>query len=103
MENEPDDVPLKLSQFLMQYRITPHTTTQRNPSKIMFGRNIRSRLDNLQQERNSAYTPKMKATPIFSVGQPTQIRFYNDNSEWKFGTVLNQIGPSHNTVLVDGK
>jgi hypothetical protein len=93
MANEPSDVPLKLSRFLMQYRITPHTTTKRSPSKIMFGRNIRSRLDimrsKLQQDRNSDnYTPKMKATPIFSVGQPV---------------VLKQTDPLHYTGLVDGK
>jgi hypothetical protein len=86
MENEPGDVPLKLDRFLMQYRMTPHMTTKRSPSEIMFGRNIRNHLDimrsNLQQERNSAnYTPKMKATPIFSVGQPAEILFYNKNSK----------------------
>jgi hypothetical protein len=60
--------------------------------------------NNLQQERNSAnYTPKMKATPIYGVGQPAQIRFYNDNSKWKFGNVFKQKGPLHYTVLVDGK
>jgi hypothetical protein len=108
IENELVDIPLKLSRFLMQYRITPHTTTKRIPSEIMFGQNFRRRLDimrsKLQQERNSAsYTPKMKASLIFSVGQPAQIRFYNDNSKRKFGTVLKQTGPLHYTVLVDGK
>jgi transposase InsO family protein len=97
IENKSGDVPLKLSRFLMQHRITQHTThdnkekptrndvltKHQKPSK----NHMRS---NLQQERNSAtYTSK--------------IRFYNDNSEWKFGTVLKQTRPLHYTVLVDGK
>jgi transposase InsO family protein len=45
MENKPSDVKLKFSRFLMQYRITPHTTTKKSPSEIIFGRNIRNRLD----------------------------------------------------------
>jgi transposase InsO family protein len=54
MSNEPGDINIKLNWFLMQYRITPHTTTKRSPSELMFGRNIRSRLNimrsNVQQE-----------------------------------------------------
>jgi transposase InsO family protein len=44
MENEPSDITLKLNRFLMQYRITSHTTTKRSPAEFMFGRKICSRL-----------------------------------------------------------
>ena len=34
-----------LNQFLLRYRTTPHPKTGKSPSEIMFGRNIKTRLD----------------------------------------------------------
>ena len=33
-----------VARFLLQYRVTPHTTTGRSPAELLFGRNIRTRL-----------------------------------------------------------
>jgi hypothetical protein len=105
MENEPGDITLKLSRFLMQYRITPHTTTKRSPAELMFGRKIRSRLDimrsNIQQEMNLNNFETPKKTPSYVPGQPVQIRFYNGPCKWKFGTVVCQKGQLNYAVLVD--
>ena len=37
----------KLSRFLFKYRLTPHSSTGTAPSELMFGRCLRSQLDNL--------------------------------------------------------
>ena len=34
-----------LCNFLLHYRSTPHTTTGKTPAEIMFGRNIKTRMD----------------------------------------------------------
>jgi hypothetical protein len=107
MATEPGDISLKLSRFLMQYRITPHTTTKRSPAELMFGRNIRSRLDimrsDLQQEMSlNNYTPPSRS-PCFTPGQSVQIRFYNNPSnKWRFGTIVGQRGSLNYDILVDG-
>jgi len=82
MESEPGDVSVKLNRFLLQYRITPHSTTKRSPAELMFGRSIRSRLDimrsNLRQDMDVAnFDSTLKEQQTFSAGQPVQIRFYN--------------------------
>ena len=35
-------VETKLSRFLSQYRLTPHTTTGRSPAELLLGRQLRS-------------------------------------------------------------
>jgi transposase InsO family protein len=107
MANEPGDINIKLNRFLMQYRITPHTTTKRSPSELMFGRNIRSRLNimrsNVQQEMNQKNYNTPTKVKSYAIGQPVQIRFYNNNNhKWKFGTVVEQKGTLHYLTVVDG-
>jgi hypothetical protein len=91
----------------MQYRITPHTTTKRSPAELMFGRNLRSRLDimrsDIQQEMNIRnYIPPTK-TPSFVPGQLVQIRFYNNPTcKWRFGTIIDQRGSLNYDIMVDG-
>ena len=38
----------KLSRFLFSYRVTPHSSTGVSPAELMFGRRLRSPLDNLR-------------------------------------------------------
>ena len=38
----------RLARFLFLYRIAPHSTTGSSPAELMFGRNLRSRLDQVQ-------------------------------------------------------
>ena len=35
----------RLARFLLQYRMTPHTTTDISPAELLFGRRLRTRLD----------------------------------------------------------
>jgi hypothetical protein len=40
----------ELNKFLMVYRITPHTTTGASPAKLLFGREIRTKVPCLKRE-----------------------------------------------------
>jgi hypothetical protein len=76
----------------------------------MFGRNIRSTLhimrSNVQQEMNQKNNNTPTKVKNYDIGQPVQIRFYNNNKnnnhKWKFGTVVEQKGTLHYLIVVDG-
>ena len=38
----------RIARFLMQYRVTPHTTTGSSPAELLFGRRLRTRLDTIR-------------------------------------------------------
>ena len=40
-----DNLQLTIDKFLFNYRMTPHSSTGKTPSELMFGRKLRSRLD----------------------------------------------------------
>lgn len=41
----------ELNKYLLMYRSTPHSTTQKTPAQMMFGRNIRDQIPNIHQPR----------------------------------------------------
>ena len=43
-----ESVETKVSRFLFKYRLTPQTSTGVSPSELMFGRRLRSPLDNIR-------------------------------------------------------
>ena len=73
-----------LTRFLLSYRITPHSTTGSSPAELMFGRNLHSRLDQVQpnvSERVEAHQENQKSAhdnhahnwPL-EVGKPVFVR-----------------------------
>ena len=40
-----EDADTTLPRFLLRYHITPHTTTRESPSVLLYGRQLRTRLD----------------------------------------------------------
>ena len=50
----------KLSRFLFQYRITPHTTTGQTPAQLLMGRCLRSHLDQLLLDLTSHVQDKQQ-------------------------------------------
>ena len=64
----------KLSTFLFQYHITPHSTIGSSPAQLLMGRQLRSRLDLLrpdlqskvqeQQQRQHSSTPSTYLPPV---------------------------------------
>ena len=85
----------------MKYRITPHTTTGETPSKRMFGRTIRSRLDMLKpllaqtvenkQEKSRKNDYKLRS---FEEGGIVLARDYRSLSQkWQRAIITNRNGP----------
>ena len=49
-ENDNRSLQHKLSVFLFKYRTTPHALTNETPAKLLYGRNLRTRLDILKPD-----------------------------------------------------
>ncbi|KAK3107500.1 hypothetical protein FSP39_015888 [Pinctada imbricata] len=103
----------KLNVFLSKYRITPQGTTNESPSMLLYGRNIRTRMDILKpdvtqtvlrkqfQMESSKHTGDKIRT--FAPGDPVSIRDYRNNGEkCAYGHVHSQTGPLSYKVDVNG-
>ena len=87
----------KLSRFLFQYRITPHTTTGQAPAHLLMGRCLRSHLDQLlpdlmshvqnkqqlQKERYDQHTKPRHFLP----DEPVFIRNFGKGDTWLAGII----------------
>ena len=107
------DLQTRLSRFLFTYRNTPHPTTGRSPSEMLFGRRLRSRWDLLlpdvskrvtQQQENQKFYHDTHARDRGSL-QKNQLvlsRGYRGR-KWEPGQVLEKTSSHSYDVLVDGK
>ena len=57
--NGESNIELSISRFLLQYRITPHSTTNISPSEMLMNRRIRSKLDCMFPYKNEIHTEIM--------------------------------------------
>ncbi|XP_071579209.1 uncharacterized protein [Temnothorax nylanderi] len=102
MSTSKELVQLNLQKFLLQYRRTPHTTTNKSPSELMFGRQIRSRLDFLKPlnlEKSDINSDKLVISLV--VGQRVACRDYLSNQKWRFGRVKEKLGKLHYLIHLD--
>ncbi|KAI4887000.1 hypothetical protein NFI96_027939, partial [Prochilodus magdalenae] len=97
-------VQRRLDAFLLQYRNTPHATTQESPAMLFLRRRLRTRLDLLKpnvsevvgraqedQQRHRGVHAKARS---FEVGDPVLVRDYRKGEDkWMTGTVTSQAGP----------
>ncbi|KAK3098183.1 hypothetical protein FSP39_016945 [Pinctada imbricata] len=109
MKHDSMSLNKKIANFLLQYRNTPHTTTNESPAKLFVGRQLRSRLDlirpNIQGKvdranMNSAFGKKGKPVPSFKPGDHVIVRDYRGN-KWINGTIESLLGPLNCTVKTD--
>ncbi|KAK3085126.1 hypothetical protein FSP39_024809 [Pinctada imbricata] len=109
MKHDSMSLNKKIANFLLQYRNTPHTTTNESPAKLFVGRQLRSRLDlirpNIQgkvdrAKMNSAFRKKGKPAPSFKPGDHVIVRDYRGN-KWINGTIESLLGPLNCTVKTD--
>lgn len=100
---EPKNRQKELANILLQYRKMPHSTTKQSPSSLMFGREIRSRLDFIKpliKQQNESKQLKMKFRS-FNVGDRVAVREYLHNNKWSFGSVTEKLGTLHYIVRLD--
>ena len=104
----------KLYRFLLQYRITPHTTAGRSPAELLNGRKLKTRLDLLHpalQGRVKQKQSNMKKyhdgkTPLrlLSQGDGVSAKNFAAGPKWLSGKVVKITGPlSYEVELTDGR
>ena len=102
-----------LSQFLFEYRASPHATTNRPPSQLFLGRPLRTQSDLLRPNVNSDVLSKQATqklnfdrrskSRLFVVGQSVMVKVHRSNtSKWSRGIIINQFGPVTYSVDVQG-
>ena len=108
-ENDNSSLQHKLSVFLFKYRTTPHALTNETPAKLLYGRNLRTRLDILKpdlQAKVASGQDHMKlskhcGTKVrhFKEGQNVMVRDYRAHDRrWIPAEVESQTGPLSYTV-----
>lgn len=76
------DLNIKIQEFLLSYRNSKHTTTNRSPAEVLFGRKLRCRLDLLTP---AITTPSdVSLDSVVKVKQCSQINNYRGNRKVSF-------------------
>ncbi|XP_043242963.1 uncharacterized protein K02A2.6-like [Amphibalanus amphitrite] len=94
-------VDLSLSRALLAYRVTPHAATGRTPAEMLFGRNLRTRMNlmvpsaetALQAARDRQRETAGGRSREFAVGATVWARSYDGRQKWVRGTVVARPGP----------
>ncbi|UYV84160.1 K02A2.6-like [Cordylochernes scorpioides] len=76
----------RLAEILLGYRRTPIASIGKSPSEMMFGRNIRSRLDLILPN------PGKSEEPGFKVGKSVWYRTYKSEPKWDQASIQNTTG-----------
>ncbi|UYV75071.1 K02A2.6-like [Cordylochernes scorpioides] len=76
----------RLAEILLGYRRTPIASIGKSPSEMMFGRNIRSRLDLILPN------PGKSEEPGFKVGESVWYRTYKSEPKWDQASIQNTTG-----------
>lgn len=93
---------LRLQNFLLTYRNTPHATTGESPAILLMGRRLRSRLDlvkpsltsEVQHRQFKGTVYKRASVRTFSVGDTVLVRNYRRPGErWLPGVIVKRSGP----------
>lgn len=91
---------LELSRLLLTYRKTIHPATGQSPSIMMFGRQIRSRLD-LMLPRGNEEAPPTTTVRELENGVRVRVRDFLTNNKWQFGKVVSKLGSLRYAVKLD--
>ncbi|XP_018574611.2 uncharacterized protein K02A2.6-like [Anoplophora glabripennis] len=110
--NKNVEMSVLISRFLLNYRTSIHETTKETPSKLLMGRNLRNRLDFLQEprlQRNEAVSVNMRRAQEkqrkhysqskrrqFKVGEAVMVRDYRkvNTRQWTEAQVERVLGKS---------
>ena len=105
---------VRLAQFLLCYRSTPHATTDSSPSELFLQRKIRTRLDLIKPDLETFVASKQAHQKKhhdshakyrqLSPGQLVMARDFRSTSKWFPGVIVVRTGPLSYTVkLENGK
>ena len=101
-----------IARILLNYQRTPQTTTGSSPAELMFGRNLRTRLDlllpNLSARVEQSQSRQKQGHDVhardrtFTAGSKVFVRDFRGPTNWVPGTILNKFGTYSYSVLLDG-
>ena len=103
MADTNGDLQEKIDRVLMAYRTTPSTVTGLSPAKLMFRREINTRMDcmtpSVSHTREATANTNHIHVRSLEVGDNVKIRNYTDKRKWVSGVVIRKIG----TKIYQGK
>jgi len=94
------ELHLSLCNILITYRKMIHPSTGKTPSQLIYGRQIRSRID-LMLPSNEVHHGGKLHTKQFSDGDRVRVRDYLSSDKWKFGRVVEKLGKLRYSVRLD--
>ena len=109
--NDGKSIHHRLTEFLFEYRATPHATTNVAPCELFFKRKLRTRFDlmmpNTKQQVTSKHADqkqhhdkRSKLQPMFP-GTTIFVREYNGPHKWIPGVILQKLGPVTFSVAIN--
>ena len=108
MQHQSISLTHRISNFLLRYRTTPHSTTNQTPSNMFLGREIRTRVDLIRpcpekvvqkkQEQQIQHHDIHAKERTFEVGQRVMARNYQQGPKWKPTTIIARQGKRMVTV-----
>ena len=103
--NDGQGLVTRLSRFLLEYRSTPHATTNLMPSELFLKRKVRTRFDLLKPSTEDVVTSKQahqkmhhdlhSKLRVFSLGDHVVV---HSSSKWLTGIIADRSGPVSYTV-----
>ena len=102
-EDDGRTLSQRISNFLLSYRATPHSTTNQPPCSLFLNRTLRTRLSLVysntehhvltkQTEQEQQHNKHAK-TREFSIGQQVMARNKRPGNKWIPGVIRKQLGP----------
>jgi len=104
-----DDPDVSLPTFLLRYRITPHSTTGETPAMLLYGRQLRTRLDMIRPSVSDKVSQKQQhimdkstnSCRLLQVGDKVRTRSFSvQGARWIDGEISIVLGNRHYIVKV---
>ncbi|XP_058839331.1 uncharacterized protein K02A2.6-like [Topomyia yanbarensis] len=97
------DIQFELYKILLAYRRAVHPATGKSPSILVFGRQIKSRLDLIVPKNGEDKVEREEQGDVrcFAVNDRVAARDFLSSSKWKFGIVTERLGKLHYMIELD--
>ena len=102
-QNDRRSLSHRIANFLLSYRVTPHTTTNQSPSSLFLNRTLRTRLSLVYPDLKSQVFRKQSEqvaqhnqhakNRTFTIGDNVMARNFRPGNKWEKGTLIKQLGP----------
>jgi len=101
MKSECTSIDLELAKLLLQYRKMPHSILNAYPSFLMFGREIRSKLDLIKPKEIVRTVIQQLNIRELAEGKMIGARNYLGKDKWRFGRIIKKIGLLHYEIELE--